>query len=243
MAGGLLVGLGAALSGIGDTMTKNYERRQEEAAAERKAMLAMRLEEELWRRKTEYAKANPTYAKFISDPITGAITAFDEFGGSKEVKAGSPELAAQNRRMAEAELAAKLAPSLNAQVNAESHGLLDPLRAAQIKASTAAALASANYRNSQTGDKEKKPPFTPAQLERAAIEAAERVHPEVFPTTNPYTKEIIPGDPEAAEAAIEAQRQALIKRYAQGILTAPPVEDNPYDALIDQQDDSSFLDY
>lgn len=242
MAGGLLVGLGAALSGIGDTMTKNYERRQEEAAAERKAMLAMRLEEELWRRKTEYAKANPTYAKFITDPITGAITAFDEFGGSKEVKAGSPELAAQNRRMAEAELAAKMAPSL-------SHGLLDPLRAAQIRASTAASNAAAGLstaRAQHLSDPKTtttKPPFTPAQLESTAIAAAKLVSPEVFPTTNPYTKEIIPGDPEAAEAAIEAQRQALIKRYAQGILTTPPVEDNPYDALIDQQDDSSFLDY
>lgn len=135
MNANVMAGLGAALTSYGNNYQEEQRAKRDEALAMRKAEMAMQLEMRLMQAKQEYAKANPTYNKFVQGRF-GDVIGFDEQGNTKQLYT-APE---EERQSYKDEYAAQQAYKEAQAGNAEMKALLAPMLAgAKVERDTAAA--------------------------------------------------------------------------------------------------------
>lgn len=142
----MMAGLGAAFSAYGNNYQDQQRLQREEQSAMRKAQMAADLEMRLMKAKMEYAKANPTYGKFVQGRF-GDVLGFDDQGNAKQVYT-APE---EERQSYKDEYAAQQAYKEAQASNAEMKALLAPM----------AAAAQANRDNAAAGKDSKWVPSTP----------------------------------------------------------------------------------
>jgi hypothetical protein len=87
---GMYSGMASAFGALGKYFLGRQQAEDDEAAEQRKLQLKNKLDMDLMKAKFEYAKANPTYSKFVTDP-RGNLVAFSQFGEPKVVIPASPE--------------------------------------------------------------------------------------------------------------------------------------------------------
>lgn len=152
-------GLLAALGGAAKYGLAEDQRRKDEASEERKLRMKLQLEKELWQAKTEYAKANPEYSKFMQDSVTGDTYGIDQFGRSALVRKASEAETAKLARDEELNTRYK-----NAQIGAAEAQAAAAVENASSNAEYRKMMAEAAKSRAQTyADR---PPSTPRPTER-----------------------------------------------------------------------------
>jgi hypothetical protein len=100
---GLNEGLSNAFGLLGQYFIGQQKRQDDEASEARKLQLKNKLEMDLMRAKFEFAKANPTYTKYMSN-LSGDIIGFDQFGSPHVVYNAKPEERALKLGKAQADI-------------------------------------------------------------------------------------------------------------------------------------------
>lgn len=205
-------GLLAALGGAAKYGLAEDQRRKDEASEERKLRMKMQLEKELWQAKTEYAKANPEYSKFMQDSVTGDTYGIDQFGRSALVRKASEAETAKlardeelNTRYKNAQIGAAEAQAAAASENAASN-----TEYRKVMAEAAKSRAQTYGNRPPSGSSRIEP--TEAQLQASVIETLKRTRPEWF--AGGIMPE--PGDEEYEEFNKEFEAEIARRRAARG---------------------------
>lgn len=218
-------GLSAGFGLLGNFFTKQSDRKQDERAERRKQEMAMQLQEQLMQRKLEFAKANPSYGKFIQSPFDGGVTGIDEFGGTKAIMPGDPRVEAANKAAAEMAHRKDIAGIEKDEAYTAGQGLLIPARAEQARAAAAVSRArAASLKNPQTKAEGKSKSMTPSQLldyKKKLRDDITAEHPEWAPTASYPGGPMKGGDPEAFAEELE-------RRLAELTAGRPAAASNPY---------------
>jgi len=218
-------GLLAALGGAAKYGLAQESRKQDEASEERKLRLKQQLEQQLWEAKTNYAKQNPTYQKFITDESTGDTIGFDEFGGSKLLREASPEERARraeardlNKRSIESDMSYK-----DAQIGRM-----------KVEAETLPAYREALSKRALRPPQPRTPPVKQQPLDEEltanAIKLVKQLNPDYDGANTP-----LPEDPEYADYWAEVQRIKSALAAKKGLLPQA-TQTNDFDSLVPSGD-------
>lgn len=241
-------GLLAALGGAAKYGLKQEERKQDEESERRKLQMQMQLQQQLMKAKTQYAKENPQFNKYITNDLTGDVYGFDEFGGSKLVMPASEEekKIRSDARAAETNYKKAQADKYNAE--ADTLGILKLAQANQANARAGlydvdaelrpSRVGAQNYKDTKQGDAAGKSK-TPSQrdLPKADMEIdaeARKLVADVMPEFKDFTP--TPNEPEYAvySAALERARKELKAKY--GGQSTSPEETNDFNSLVPSGD-------
>lgn len=241
----------------GEQVRRNDEKRQdrrEMKMAERKAMLNLKLEEDLMRRKAELAKQYPTYAQFIKTPL-GDVIGFSTAGDSKVVREAPPEEKALLRGAAEALTGKRVQ-------DAEAQQALVDYRKAQTDLSRDRMANPARYRNPPAAKKDPNS-LTASQADMAYVRWLKLGEPVIDPRTGKQAVDIMTGKPVRKPLEDTPENRQRWQQSAQsrgiqgpGILggmvpqqagpAAQEEDDDPIsqlEALINEQDSEDEDDY
>lgn len=218
----VMAGLGAAFSAYGNNYQDQQRLQREEQSAMRKAQMAADLEMRLTKAKMEYAKANPTYGKFVQGRF-GDVLGFDEQGNAKQVYT-APE---EERQSYKDEYAAQRAYKEAQAGNAEMKALLAPMLAG-AKVGRDEAAAGKDERWVPAPPKAQK---DPNELDASGwLQAVTRFLPNDFQEMSPEEKREVWA---AAEKTVKAQgyRKAGDPVQPTGIIAPPPPDVDKIDLM------------